>query len=335
MKIKSYFNYYNRYLYLKCINIYIIIILIIFESPLYNNYNFCLMCADRSFLDYRCDDCSVENIFKGLKIVSKEKTLNEIIVNRKSITRFGDGEYRIIYGEKAGFQNYNETLSKKLLEILNSDEKNLLIGINIPYKKKDLNERSDASKIFWKKYFFKNKLKIARIINKKKVYYSSLISRFYSIFKDRTNSREYITNFKKIWNNRNVLIIEGEKTRVGIGNDLLNNSNSIKRIICPTVNAFNVYEKIISSVLHFDNNVLILIALGPTATALAYDLHKLNYQTIDIGHIDIEYELYLRKANNMIPIPSKFVFEARGGTNNISNITDIKYYEQIAFKILN
>ncbi len=94
------------------------------------------MCADRSFLDYRCDDCSVENIFKGLKIVSKEKTLNEIIVNRKSITRFGDGEYRIIYGEKAGFQNYNETLSKKLLEILNSDEKNLLIGINITYKKK-------------------------------------------------------------------------------------------------------------------------------------------------------------------------------------------------------
>ena len=101
------------------------------------------------------------------------------------------------------------------------------------------------------------------------------------------------------------------------------------------MNAFNVYEKIIASVKHFDNNVLILIALGPTATLLAYDLHKLNYQVVDIGHIDIEYELYLRKAKHMISIPSKLVFEARGGTNNISNVTDINYYNQIAFKVLN
>ena len=87
--------------------------------------------------------------------------------------------------------------------------------------------------------------------------------------------------------------------------------------------------------MHFKNNVLILIALGPTATALAYDLHKLNYQTIDLGHVDIEYELYLRKAKRMISIPSKYVFEAVGGTKNISNVTDINYYKQIVVKILN
>jgi glycosyltransferase family protein len=293
------------------------------------------MCANKNFNDYRCNDCSVANIFTGLKIVSKEETLNEIIINKKSITRFGDGEYRLIFGENAGLQKYNETLAKRLLDILNSDEKNLLIGINIPYKKKDLDERSDASKGMWKSYFRGNKLKIARIINKKKIYYSALISRFYSTFKDRTNSLKYIFYFKKIWNNRDVLIIEGEKTRVGIGNDLLNNSKSIKRILCPNVNAFNVYEKIISYVKHFDKNVLILIALGPTATVLAYDLYKLNYQVVDIGHIDIEYELYLRKAKHMISIPSKLVFEAAGGTSNISNVTDINYYNQIAFKVLN
>ncbi len=40
-------------------------------------------------------------------------------------------------------------------------------------------------------------------------------------------------------------IIEGEKSRLGIGNDLFNNSKSIKRIICPIINAFNAYDKII------------------------------------------------------------------------------------------
>ena len=133
---------------------------------------------------------------------------------------------------------------------------------------------------------------------------------------------------------RDILIIEGEKTRFGIGNDLLNNSKSIKRILCPINNAFNKYDKILNSALKFDKNVLILIALGPTASVLAYDLYKFNYQVVDIGHVDIQYEFYLRKVNRSIRIPYKYVSEARYGTINITNITDINYYNQIAYKIL-
>ena len=36
-------------------------------------------------------------------------------------------------------------------------------------------------------------------------------------------------------------------------------------------------------------SVLFLVALGPTATVLAYDLSKIGYQAIDIGHIDISF----------------------------------------------
>lgn len=41
---------------------------------------------------------------------------------------------------------------------------------------------------------------------------------------------------------------------------------------------------------------LVLIALGHTATVLAYDLAEVGYQAIDIGHIDIEYEWFLMRA---------------------------------------
>ena len=41
---------------------------------------------------------------------------------------------------------------------------------------------------------------------------------------------------------------------------------------------------------------MIIIALGPTATVLAYDLAKEGYQALDMGHFDIEYEWYLRNA---------------------------------------
>ena len=51
---------------------------------------------------------------------------------------------------------------------------------------------------------------------------------------------KYIQKLKKIWDQKDILIIEGETSRVGIGNDLFNNIKSLKRIICPVHNAFNV-----------------------------------------------------------------------------------------------
>ena len=109
-------------------------------------------------------------IEKLLNIVSKEKTLDEIIYNHKSIARFGDGEYRIIFGKNAFFQKYNKTLAKKLYDVLNCKEKNLLIGINIPWRKKEFEERSNASKRMWENFFHLYKINISNIINKNKKY---------------------------------------------------------------------------------------------------------------------------------------------------------------------
>ena len=42
-----------------------------------------------------------------------------------------------------------------------------------------------------------------------------------------------------MWNNIDVLIVEGEHTRFGVGNDLLAIAKGVERIICPDKNAFN------------------------------------------------------------------------------------------------
>ena len=120
---------------------------------------------------------------------------------------------------------------------------------------------------------------------------------------------------KQIWEGRDIVIVEGEKTRVGIGNDLLNNAKSIKRMICPAENAFKIYDKILNAVLKVSKDKLILISLGPTATVLAYGLANLGYQAVDIGHTDIQYELYLRNTTEMIQIPNKYVMEYQGGVH--------------------
>ena len=62
---------------------------------------------------------------------------------------------------------------------------------------------------------------------------------------NRVRIAKYISKFKKIWEKKDILLIEGEHSRLGIGNNLFNNSKSIKRILCPDINAFKVYDKII------------------------------------------------------------------------------------------
>ena len=110
---------------------------------------------------------------------------------------------------------------------------------------------------------------------------------------------------------------------------------SIKRIICPKKNSFNVYDKIIKETLKINKKRLILIALGPTATILSYDLYKQGYQVIDVGHIDIEYEWFLMKAQKKIRIENKYVDEVSNGRNNITRVKDKKYYSQIIAVIKN
>jgi hypothetical protein len=93
--------------------------------------------------------CPKEIIFKGLNILSEEETLDEIIKKNKSISRFGDGEFNLIFGEEIGFQKVNKTLIKKLREVLKKKRRSLLIGINIPYNNCYLNKYAYKTKIYF------------------------------------------------------------------------------------------------------------------------------------------------------------------------------------------
>jgi glycosyltransferase family protein len=145
---------------------------------------------------------------------------------------------------------------------------------------------------------------------------------------------EYVKELKKIWDGKDVVIVEGEKSRLGVGNDLFDNMNSIQRVICPAENAFEIYDRILNELLKLPKDKLILLALGPTATVLAYDMYKAGYHVIDIGHVDIEYEWFLRKATKKIKIENKYVTEVKEGRVDIQDIKDSKYQNEIIERIL-
>ena len=131
-----------------------------------------------------------------------------------------------------------------------------------------------------------------------------------------------------MWDSENLLIVEGAYSRLGVSNDLFDNAKSIKRILCPQENAFDRYDIILNCIKKSYHGELIILALGMTATVLAYDLAKEKIRALDLGHIDVEYEWYRMGATHKIPIPGKQMSECHGGSCN-STSSDIRYLNQI------
>lgn len=275
-----------------------------------------------------------EKVLGKYKIATPEETLDELIEKGKSITRFGDGEFDMIYGVGMNYQKYNKDLAKRLEEIIQSNDSGILIGVPNVFNLEYCNEYTGFATEFWPKWVNKYKFKIVRLLKRNKQYYSAQITRFYLDYKDKSKKGEYVKKLKKLWDKKDVVIIEGEKSRLGVGNDLFDNMNSIQRIICPSENAFEIYDKIYKETLKIDKNKLVLLALGPTATVLSYDLYKQGYHTIDIGHVDIEYEWFLRKATTKIKIENKYVTEVKDGRTNIQEINDLKYENEIISRVV-
>lgn len=275
------------------------------------------------------------------KILSAEETIDYIIENKCSVCRYGDGEFGLIWSLltgkpfSIGFQEYDSCLAKRLYEILTKKSSNYMIGLpkamflpNAPFAQ-NIGKLIKFSKNIWVFHSVHHIPYIKKYLNPTCLYLNASFTRYYIDFKEQKGCSKYIKRLKKIWENRNLLIVEGSQTKLGIGNDLLSNSLSIRRIICPSIGAFSKIGEIENTIAFYaKEDDLILIALGPTATVIAAEMAEKGFQSIDIGHIDIEYEWYLQNAKSRIRIPNKYVNEA-GGYLEESEINDCDYLNQV------
>ncbi len=261
-------------------------------------------------------------------IFSVEDTNKKIITDKCSLSRYGDGEFELILGHGIVYQNADEKLAKRLQDILCSGLDNHIVAIADDYGGMEGIRKENRNTI--RSYMtLEKRREHYRLLDFKKEYYNAYISRPYAIYPHHEieKAKERFEHLEKIWKDQDVLIVEGDKTRMGVGNDLFQNAKSVKRIIAPNENAFSVYEKLYSTVLHYGENKLILIALGPTATVLAYDLAKAGYWALDIGHLDLEYEWFL-KGKGYSYILHKYNNEMPGDTK-IQDISDKDYEKSI------
>lgn len=216
-------------------------------------------------IKFRID--KLKNFLEKYDIKSIEETAETLAATEKSIGRFGDGEIAWIYKKHnnlSDFQDVSDRLSQELIRVLNSNDDDFLIGV--PNQFKSLEGLTSVPKKFWTMYILKNMVRIDNILDEKKIYFNTSVTRPYIDFLTSEKASKTFNTIKKIWQDKNILIIEGEETRLGYKNDLFNNAKNVKRIECPPKNAFNHYDLILKEALNFlseNKDYISLIALGP------------------------------------------------------------------------
>lgn len=277
---------------------------------------------------------------KKPEFYSKEETIDLIVKNKVSISRFGDGEFKMMLGsfKNIGFQEYTDSISRDLLSAFNTRSNKILIcNYNFLSEKKLNNLYGNWAK----QYVLEDYKFIKKLFDFKYYYGDANISRFYHPHIHYTEKEYsylknvYVPKLKRIWENRNILIVEGKATKLGVGSDLFSNCKSIRRIICPSKNAFEKKDQIKDAVSKFaKTDDLVLLALGPTASILAVEITlERNLQCLDIGHIDVVYLWFLNKAKDKVGIEGKYVNEQSSNEKIRVDMDNGKYSQEIVGEI--
>ena len=261
-------------------------------------------------------------------VASMEQTLTALMTTECSMCRYGDGEYKVMAGFSNGFQQEDAELAERLRQVLKSDEPGLMVCI--PNISEDMSLRTPDAAGFWKWCIQEWGSVFVSMLAKDKQYYNAHVTRLYMDYQSCGRSAKWFQMLKQVWQDKELLIVEGEKTRLGVGNDLFSNATSIRRVVCPSKSAFSSYEEILQTVKNTWNGQLVLIALGQTATVLAHDLHCAGIRALDIGHIDIEYEWFLAGATEKTAVAGKFVKEV---DEQLSGVADPRYESQIVARV--
>lgn len=213
------------------------------------------------------------------QVWSEEETIRHIIEHRSSICRFGDGEFKLIIGERhKSFQDVNEQLNARLLEVLHSNEPNILIGIHPVRTFEGLGR-------IWQKFIIRIGDKVLNLLDLNRTYPSMGAFRVLPDT-DKQAFLDRIALIKKVWQGRKIVFVVGKNSRFTYEEELFDNAESVDFIYAPAKNAFLEYDSLLEKVREFDkDSYLIMPVLGPTATILAFDLAKEGYQAIDFGQM--------------------------------------------------
>ena len=252
---------------------------------------------------YELDDCPTK--LRRPKIKNAAETIEELIIGNSSLCRFGDGEFSLINGEGIAFQKSDLLLARRLRAILQSSEKDILIGIPYCYYS-SLEDLREFPKSFIRTWVARNRQGINDLLVPGKQYYDTACTQLYALY-ESYDFKSYFSKIKEIWVDRDLAIICGKTVFDVIDTNIFDCAKSIEYQFAPSLNAFEKYDELLARAKQIAKNKLIIIILGPTATVMAYDLALAGYRALDFGHIAKDYDFFRKNIKHNSETISNFL----------------------------
>lgn len=215
------------------------------------------------------------------RVVNENDTLDAVL-SGKSITRYGDGEFRLAMG---GSKNISQVahpkLRAELCDILVTRQKFCLVAIP------DMNPESPKW-WFWGKY----QNKYPKMLDHKITYYSQFITRPDSA--PSIDVPEFYDRMEKLWADQEVVLVRGSERSLVEGRGTMSLAKRVHPVMCARRDAYAEIDRVEKEVLALNVNRVLLCA-GAMATVLTYRLAKQGLHAIDLGHIGYLWRLYANR----------------------------------------
>ena len=218
------------------------------------------------------------------------KTIDVLSNQNYSISRYGDGEFNVMRGESLKFQKSDPLLATRLDQILKSNQKNHLVGI--PSYFFSLADHPYDAKRYLRRYLVKNRDFIYSMLDFEKTYYDTMISQYSAMKQSQAQLNKYFSLLRRIWDQKDIALVKGVSSETDEKHSIYDNANSIDLILAPSRHAFSNYSSILKELQDQPKDKLLILALGPTATVLAYDLCISGHHALDLGHLAKSYDWF-------------------------------------------
>ena len=211
-------------------------------------------------------------------VITEDETLDAALTGR-SLSRFGDGEFRNAIGGNAAAQHADPRLAAELCDILAKPQKALVC---IPHAQRG------PKQVNWQNYTRPKYVALLR----QPSYGSAFVTRPDSApWIDRP---DYWDKIKQTWRGKEVTLVIGTQRSLTL--EMMKEAKSINLITGPGEDAYAKIDEIEARI-GLPKGVVIL-CLGPTATVLAVRLVNKGVHAIDLGHVGMFLRRKEREAND-------------------------------------
>lgn len=203
------------------------------------------------------------------RTMSEEETLEEIHKGR-SVSRFGDGEFRICIGGRAISQASDKELARELRVMLAHPTKSLVC---IP----NMRAPMESDRLYnWLKYSDDDRF--SSLMGHKK-FGSSFITRPDSA--PNINTEKYWNRIRDIWRDRDVVLVKGSER--SLTEELLRGSRSVRHVAGSYHDSFALVDQMMEEI--GTPSGPIILCCGAAATVMAERLAKKGLWALDLGHV--------------------------------------------------